>query len=177
MDRLSGVDYEGTFYVNDKDDDDFVGFIFSYQNNRNFYLVSWKKGKQVYWHNKPFVADGEPGIILKLVQSNTGPGELLRNSLWHKNGHPNQVKILWKEPKKMPWKPNVSFRWHLTHRPKIGLIRFWMYEGKTLVADSKNIFDSTLQGGRLGVYCLSQENITWSNLLYSCRGKGKPDIS
>lgn len=40
-----------------------------------------------------------------------------------------------------------------------------------MVADSGNIFDSTLKGGRLGVYCFSQEMIIWSDLVYRCNGK------
>ncbi|KAL6437051.1 hypothetical protein ACFW04_004985 [Cataglyphis niger] len=168
-DVFIGVDFEGTFYVDDKDDDDdFVGFIFGYQDPRHFYLVTWKKGAQVYWMGSPFRAQAEAGIILKLVQSETGPSEMLRNSLWHMYDTPNQVKILWRDPKKMGYQQRVSYRWYLTHRPKIGLIRFWLYQGTQLVTDSGNLFDSTLQGGKIGVYCFSQAGIIWSDLLYKC---------
>lgn len=172
-DVLSGVDFEGTFYIDDDTDDDFVGFVFSYQDNRRFYVVTWKKLYQPYWMPNPFRAVGDPGIMLRLVNSNTGPGELLRNSLWHNEDTPNQVKILWRDPRKFGWKEKTSFRWHLLHRPNIGLIRFWLYQGTQLIADSGNIYDSTLKGGRLGVYCFSQEKITWSDLLYKCRGKAR----
>ncbi|CAL7945170.1 unnamed protein product [Xylocopa violacea] len=167
-DRLLDVDFEGTFFIADKSDDDFVGFVFAYQDNSKFYVVTWKKGAQQYWENKPFIAIADAGIMLKLVNSSTGPGEYLRNSLWHKKDTPNQVKILWYDPKKVGWKPDVSYRWQLLHRPKIGLIRFWLYERDQLIADSGNIYDSTFQGGKLGVYCFSQEKITWSNLIYKC---------
>jgi thrombospondin 2/3/4/5 len=40
-----------------------------------------------------------------------------------------------------------------------------------MVADSGNIYDTTLRGGRLGVFCFSQEMIIWSDLVYRCNGK------
>ena len=46
-------------------------------------------------------------------------------------------------------------------------MRIW--EGEALVADTGDIRDNdqgSLKGGRLGVYCDSQEDITWSALSY-----------
>ncbi|XP_014469756.1 PREDICTED: cartilage oligomeric matrix protein [Dinoponera quadriceps] len=167
-DVFSGVDYEGTFYVDDDTDDDYVGFVFSYQDNRRFYVVAWKQKDQVYWQGTPFRAMADAGITLRLVNSETGPGKMLRNSLWHNKDTPKQVKILWRDPKKYGWQKRTSYRWHLLYRPQISLIRFWLHEGMRLVADSGNIYDSTYKGGRLGVYCFSQEKIIWSDLLYKC---------
>ena len=67
------------------------------------------------------------------------------------------------------WKPGHSYRFSLTHRPRLGLIKLQLWEGETLIADSGNIIDDgqdSLRGGRLGVYCDSQEQITWSALSY-----------
>jgi hypothetical protein len=49
-------------------------------------------------------------------------------------------------------------------------VRF--YEGPELVADSNVVLDTTMRGGRLGVFCFSQENIIWANLRYRCNGEG-----
>lgn len=51
-----------------------------------------------------------------------------------------------------------------THR-----VRF--YEGPELVADSNVVLDTAMRGGRLGVFCFSQENIIWANLRYRCNGE------
>lgn len=165
---FGGVDFEGTFFVDTEIDDDYVGFIFSYQDNSNFYVVMWKKSTQTYWQATPFRAVAEPGIQLKLVTSETGPGEMLRNSLWHTGNTEKQVKLLWKDPRNVGWKEKVAYRWLLLHRPQIGLIRLRIFEGENMVADSGNIFDGRLKGGRLGVFCFSQESIIWSDLVYRC---------
>ena len=34
------------------------------------------------------------------------------------------------------WREGRSYRFHLMHRPKIGLIRVGIYEGAQLIADS-----------------------------------------
>ena len=80
----------------------------------------WKKNTQTYWQATPFRAVAEPGIQLKLVQSDSGPGEMMRNAMWHTGDTDKQVKLLWKDPRNVGWREKVAYRWLLLHRPKIG---------------------------------------------------------
>ncbi|SYZ79390.1 Hypothetical protein TART1_2243, partial [Trichococcus shcherbakoviae] len=158
---LVNVDFDGTFFIEDTSDDDFVGFIFSYQSNAKFYLVTWKKGPQ-NWNGQ-----AERGVALKLVDSATGPGTALETALWVTASTANQAQLLWHDGS-IGWTPNVAYRWQLHHRPDIGTIRFYLYQGNNQVIDSGNIYDDTLKGGRLGLFCFSQQQIIWSNMKYTC---------
>ncbi|XP_037794199.1 cartilage oligomeric matrix protein-like [Penaeus monodon] len=126
-------------------------------------LTSYAQGKQT---PKVWFSQAERGLS-KLINSTTGPGTALRDALWYTGSTPDQATLLWKD-NSIGWAPNVAYRWQLHHRPRIGVIRFYLYRGDSQLIDSKNIYDTTLQGGRLGLFCFSQEKIIWSNIKYTC---------
>ena len=110
---------------------------------------------------------------LKRVSSSTGPhnGTFLSDAIRLPQSVAGQTSLLWRADSQVAggWKPGHSYRFSLTHRPRLGLIKLQLWEGETLIADSGNIIDDgqdSLRGGRLGVYCDSQEQITWSALSY-----------
>ena len=66
------------------------------------------------------------------------------------------------------WRAGTSYRFNIKHCPSTGLIHVKLYEENTLLHDI-DISDTSsrgLNGGRVGVWCNSQEKITWSFLRY-----------
>ena len=62
-----------------------------------------------------------------------------------------------------------AYRYKIIHKPDLDLIHVKLWEKGELLLDTGDVYDSsneTLRGGRLGVFCMSQEDITWSALSY-----------
>lgn len=197
-DRLGSVEFEGTIFVNTISDNDWLGSVFSFQDTSNFYLfMSAKAGsRQGSWQIKRINSVTGPvgkNISAAVQRDNSVPGQT--TVLWKSRGNRminfkqqrNQKSVhgnvddvdsgnnMHRGARAFPsiegWNAKTSYRFNIIHLPEQGLIRLRLYEGSTLVLDSGNIIDTgadRLSGGKLGVYCDSQENISWSALRYRC---------
>lgn len=56
-------------------------------------VLSLSQVSQAYWEKRPSKAWGTAGVSIKLVNSTTGPGEYLRNALWHTGNTRHQARI------------------------------------------------------------------------------------
>ena len=65
--------------------------------------------------------------------------------------------------------PKQAYRFQIRHRPDEKTIQVKLWEEGTLLLDTGKVTDtsdSTLNGGRLGVLCFSQKDVTFSALSY-----------
>ena len=44
----SAMDFYGTMFVNTDQGQDYIGFVFGYQSNRRFYIVTWRHDNRNY---------------------------------------------------------------------------------------------------------------------------------
>ena len=116
---------------------------------------------------------GQGKWSIRRIRSNTGTsGSSLQTALWRTYSVAGQTEILWtynQSGQHEGWNVNTPYRYNIVHLPDINLIRLKIWTGSTVVLDSGNIIDTnsdSLKGGRLGVFCSSQDNILWSNLSY-----------
>ena len=87
-------------------------------------------------------------------------------NLWSFQSVPGKTEVLWAGT--TGWNMNTSIRFQITHLPAQGVIRLKLHEGATLLYDEEIVDNGaeSLRGGRLGVYCASQDNVLWSALRY-----------
>lgn len=94
-------------------------------------------------------------LILQAIDSNTGPGESLRDALWETGNTINQTHVLWYDP--VPkWAPDVAYHWRLQHNPDSGRIRLRWYQ----VSFIKSTIFSITDNIHVVMYLLLQMHVT-----------------
>ena len=135
------LDFNGTLFVNDDKDDDYVGFVFNYQSNKRFMLVAWKKQNETYNEVKPYyraMSGIQIKVLLQLcskyiayllytiwqvVNSLSGPSAELRNALWKTKDTRNEMKTIWYDPNFVGWEYKKAYRWNLKYSADNGCMR------------------------------------------------------
>lgn len=172
QDQFMDVEFNGTFFVNDEHDDDYAGFVFNYQSNKRFIVVSWKKTNETYSARTPFVSRAMSGIQIKVVDSQSGPGATLRNALWRTGDTGNEVRTIWYDRNFAGWEYKKAYFWNMKYKADTGCMRVKFFSGSTQIVDTGCVCDKTIIGGKIGVFSFSQANVIWSNIRYSCVAGG-----
>jgi hypothetical protein len=156
--ELLDTTISGTWLVTANDDDDFIGFVFAYQDPGRFYLFDWKGGTQ----DDSGVGHAERGMAVKVVDAPySGKLEAGKpfdgKDLWHTEGVAGKVKLLHHEPTEA-WVSKKPYQFRLDFHP--GNFRIVVKDGERVLYD-KAFQDRTYQGGRFGFYNFSQGGVVY----------------
>jgi hypothetical protein len=133
---------EGSWQTRDTSDDDFMGFVFGYQDAGHFYLFDWKRADQT------FLGFAERGMSIKLISADR---PLTGADLWPTRCTSECVRLLYHNT--IPWEHNTAYRFELDYRP--GEFTITVRQGATVLATIA-LADDTYEEGRFGFYNYSQ---------------------
>jgi len=160
LNNLNQTSYsmDGSWQVRTNSDDDYMGFVFGYQNSSNFYLFDWKQGTQYYqgvWANE--------GMTIKKMTGPTGDGlvDLSLAEFWENRGDFGDMDVLAQNHGSTKgWVDNVLYDFHLDFNLNPGEIHIVVKEGSTILWD-QTLTDTTFTSGQFGFYNYSQETVRY----------------
>ena len=136
---------EGTWRVTDAGgDDDFIGFVFGYQDSQHFYLFDWKQVTQ---------DAALQGMSVKVVNAPSP----VTSELWSTAGNGDRVRTIYHNS--IPWAVAIDYRFELEFHA--GAFTITVRQGNTVLA-SVALFDDTYTSGGFGFYNYSQANVRYS---------------
>ena len=137
----------GTWQVNTTLDDDFIGFVFGYQDPEHFYLFDWKQASQ---------GSSSAGMKVRRVNADSALTNLDFNS---DAGSPGRVDILFNNS--IPWNDLVEYRFELTYFEDSFQIVVKDFLSGNVIEDF-TIQDSTYGEGKFGFYNFSQSDVQYT---------------
>ncbi len=139
----------GMFRVNTDFDDDFIGFVFGYQDPEHFYLFDWKQLDQ----DTP-AGVAEAGMSVKIVSADS---PLTAKDVTRTAGNGDRVRSIFHNT--VGWKEFTDYRFALEFHP--GVFTITVKEGD-IVVETVTLRDTTYVDGAFGFYNFSQDQVEYS---------------
>jgi hypothetical protein len=140
-------------------DDDYMGFVFGYQNSSNFYLFDWKQGTQGY-----VSTTAAEGMTIKKMTGGTGDGlvDLSLSEFWENQVNYGDMTVLaTNHSSTAGWADNTLYNFHLDFNLNPGEIHIEVKQGATTLWDH-TLNDTTFTSGQFGFYNYSQEGVRYA---------------
>ncbi|XOV90074.1 MAG: PEP-CTERM sorting domain-containing protein [Pseudomonadota bacterium] len=150
---------DGTWQVLTGSDDDYMGFVFGYQNSSNFYLFDWKKNNQGYAGTYAY-----EGMTVKKMEGSTGNGltDLSLAEFWENGSDYGDMSVLaTNHGGTKGWVSGVLYDFHLDFNQTAGEFNIVVKQGSTTLWDV-TVADSTFTAGQFGFYNYSQEQVRYA---------------
>lgn len=151
-------------------DNDFIGFVFGYQNSSNFYLFDWKAGAQANGGN------AAEGMTIKKYTGATGDGltDLSIAELWENVADRGDMTVLAQNHgSSAGWQNRVEYDFHLDFNINPGELSIIVKQGDTELWNH-TVVDSTFLGGEFGFYNNSQGGVEYAGFTQT-GGEPTPD--
>ena len=150
---------QGSWKVDKGWDDDYMGFVFGYQNSSNFYLFDWKQGNQQYVGQQ-----ANEGMTIKKMTGATGDAltDLSLGEFWENTQNVGDMTILAQnQGSGKGWKDETLYNFKLeflvNNPDEINIVV--MQDATELW--NITIHDSTFSSGQFGFYNYSQEDVLY----------------
>ncbi|MFA7553022.1 MAG: PEP-CTERM sorting domain-containing protein [Spongiibacteraceae bacterium] len=165
LNNLNQTSYsiDGSWQVLTGSDDDYMGFVFGYQNSSNFYLFDWKQGTQGYAGQ---VAN--EGMTIKKMTGGTGDGatDLSLEEFWENRADFGDMDVLaTNHSNTKGWVDRVLYDFHLDFNIIAGEFSIEVTQGAgadlTTLWDV-TVSDSTFTSGQFGFYNFSQSDVRYA---------------
>lgn len=158
LNNLNQTQYkiEGSWKVSTTSDDDFMGFVFGYQDPRNFYMFDWKQSAQ-----NEYRASAAEGMTIKKYEG--GGTDLTLGEFWNNSSDTfgNSTVLGKNHGSSEGWKDNTLYGFELVFNEIAGQFSITVSEGDTTLW-STTIEDSTFGSGEFGFYNFSQQQVSYS---------------
>lgn len=154
---------DGSWRVNETGgDDDYMGFVFGYQNSSNFYLFDWKQGTQAYEGRT-----ATEGMTIKKFTGGTGNGlvDLSLAKFWENQVNFGEMAVLaTNHSSSNGWVDNTLYNFHLDFNTVLGQFSIEVKQGATTLWNT-TVVDSTFSGGQFGFYNYSQQSVEYAGFV------------
>jgi hypothetical protein len=140
-------------------DDDYMGFVFGYQNSSNFYLFDWKQGTQGY-----VGTTAAEGMTIKRFAGATGNGlvDLSLPEFWENQVNLGDMSVLaMNHSTTAGWADNVLYDFLLDFNLSAGQFRIVVSQGANELWNV-TVSDSMFTSGQFGFFNNSQANVRYA---------------
>lgn len=166
------MEFSGTTYAQSDECYGYIGFIFGFHSTQKYYIALWR-----HVHLNYNIYGGIKGVQLRVIETTNNVGQNYANALYQSYDVTSYSRLLWQDPTLTGWKCRTSYRWTIQHTPSQGILRLFVKEGDTMVADSGTLYDVSIPGGRIGVFAYNQTGVIWSDMRFECKDRTNKALS
>ena len=151
-DFFQDIEFTGNFLS--EGDDDWIGFVFGFQDPGHFYLVLTAGSSRNFTHN-----DNNTWRIVEVDSETAASSYDMSAAILSGKDVDDQTKVLHRVEDQFGWKAGVAYTWSVRHQPSLNSLTVRVFEAEKLLWEATwdKDFPGSQHVGKLGVWTHSQE--------------------